>query len=81
MELRCFFAFFSVLYKTHVIFAVYQINVNDLYCIVLYCIVLYCIVLYCIVLYCICTVRIVYKCYVYVENPSSALNSLFEQSI
>ena len=49
------------------------LNIKLMFCIVLYFKVLYCIVLYCIVLFVLyCIVRIVHKCYVYVENPSSS---------
>ena len=45
------------------------LNIKLMFCIVLYFKVLYCIVLYCIVLFVLyCIVRIVHKCYVYVEN-------------
>ena len=50
-----------------------DILLNKKLCFVLYCILRYCIVLYCIVLFVLyCIVRIVHKCYVYVENPSSS---------
>ena len=49
------------------------LNIKLMFCIVLYFKVLYCIVMYCTVLFALyCIVRIVHKCYVYVENPSSS---------